>query len=133
MNTENTIENSGRKYSEMLMKLVEEFDEKLPIELTFEETLEVGIEAWNLANNKEFLQSSNIYEQEIKSCKYSDLIKKMVDFKLKNFSEYDNIITDYSTENGILKVKSQTQENNFDSLIRQMMNIRPNKNKKTSY
>jgi hypothetical protein len=130
MNTENTIENSGRKYSEMLMKLVEEFDEKLPAELTFEETLEVGIEAWNIANNKEFLQSRNLYEQEIKICKYSKIVKKMVDFKLANFSEYDNIIIDCSTENGILKVITQTQENNLQNIIFKMINIKPIKKEK---
>lgn len=130
MSTEKIIENSGRKYSEMLMILVDEFDEKLPIELTFEETLEVGIEAWNIANSKEFLQSGNLYEQEIKSCKYSEIVEKMVDFKLENFSEYNNIIIDFSTENDILKVKTQTLENNFESLIRQIINIKPTKKKK---
>ena len=130
MSSEKIIENSGRKYSEMLMMLVEKYDEMLPVELTFEETLEVGIEAWNIANNKEFLQSRNLYEQEIKSCKYFEIVKKMVDFKLENFSEYNNIIVDCSTENDILKVKTQTQDNNIESLIRQMINIKPTKKKK---
>ena len=120
MSSEKIIENSGRKYSEMLMMLVEKYDEMLPVELTFEETLEVGIEAWNIANNKEFLQSRNFFE----------IVKKMVDFKLENFSEYNNIIVDCSTENDILKVKTQTQDNNFESLIRQMINIKPTKKKK---
>ena len=130
MSAEKIIENSGRKYSEMLIELVEEFDENLPAELTFEETLEVGIEAWNIANNKEFLQSRNLYEQEIKSCKYSEIVEKMVDFKIANFSEHNNIIIDCSTENDILKVKTQTQENNFESIIRQMINIKPSKKEK---
>ena len=130
MSAEIIIENSGRKYSEMLMKLVEKFDEDLPAELTFEETLEVVIEAWNIANNKEFLQSRNLYEQEIKSCKYSEIVEKMVDFKIVNFSEHNNIIIDCSTENDILKVKTQTQENNFESIIRQMINIKPSKKEK---
>ena len=92
MSSEKIIENSGRKYSEMLMMVVEEYDEMLPVELTFEETLEVGIEAWNIANSKEFLQSRNLYEQEIKSCKYSEIVEKMIDFKLENFSEYPPIL-----------------------------------------
>ncbi|AIN75114.1 hypothetical protein [Flavobacterium psychrophilum] len=125
MSAEKIVEKNGRKYSEMLMKLVEKFDENLPTELTFEETLEVGIEAWNIANNKEFLQSRNLYEPQIKSCKYSEIVKKMVDFKIANFSEYNNTIIDYSTENDILKIKTQTQENNFESIIRQMINIKP--------
>lgn len=58
------LENTGPKYSEMLMQLVEEFDEQLPKKLTFEDTLEVGIDAWNLANKKEFLVSKNLYEKK---------------------------------------------------------------------
>ncbi|CAN0574252.1 unnamed protein product, partial [Ectocarpus sp. 12 AP-2014] len=50
MKEEKIIRNTGPKYSEMLMELVEAFDEQLPAELTFEDTLKVGIEAWNLAN-----------------------------------------------------------------------------------
>ena len=60
------IENTGVKYSKMLMQLVEQFDELLPETLTFEETLEVGIEAWNLANNKESL-GSDLYKKELKA------------------------------------------------------------------
>jgi hypothetical protein len=130
METEKIIENNGPKYSEMLMQLVEEFDEKLPIELTFEETIEVGIDAWNLANRKEFLLGKNLYEQELKSFKISDLVEKMVDFKLNNFSEFDNIIIDYSTDNNILKIKTQTQDNNFESLIRQIINVKPSRKEK---
>ena len=130
MDAEKIIENNGPKYSEMLMQLVEEFDEKFPTELTFEETLEVGIDVWNLANNKDFLLDRNLYEQELKSRKNYEIIEKMVDFKLENFSEFNNIIVDYSTENNILKIKTQTQENNFNSLFRQIINVKPSKTKK---
>lgn len=56
MRQEKIIKNTGRKYSEMLIELVQKFDEQLPDELTFEDTLEVGIDAWNLANNKKILR-----------------------------------------------------------------------------
>ena len=58
---EKIIENKGEKYSEMLYKVVEEFDKELPVELSFENTLEIGIEAWNLANKKEFLPCTACY------------------------------------------------------------------------
>lgn len=122
-----TKENVRPKYSEMLMQLVEEFDELLPNELKFEETLEIGIEAWNLANNKEFLVSKNLYQEELTSFKNHSVIDKMVDFKLEKFPKYNNVIIDYSTTDNILKVKTQTQENRFNSIIRQMVNVKSKK------
>ncbi len=120
-----TIENKGAKYSEMLYKIVQEFDAELPKELTFEETIEIGIDAWNLANNKEFLESKNLYEKELKNHDLSDVISKMVSFKLKNFPDFNNIIVDYSTENEILKVKTQTVENHFNSLFKNILLTKP--------
>jgi hypothetical protein len=110
------IENTGAKYSEMLMQIVEQFDEQLPENLTFEDTLEVGIEAWNLSNNKDRL-GKELYEKELKAHKHNDIIEKMVEYKLEHFAKYDNIIVDFSTENGILQVKSQTFEAYFNNLI----------------
>ncbi|MBL4888487.1 MAG: hypothetical protein JKX97_00530 [Candidatus Lindowbacteria bacterium] len=120
-------ENIGPKYSEMLMRLVKEFDEQLPDKLTFEETLEVGVDAWNLANNKDFLVSKKLYNQELANFKNHSIIEKMVDFKIEKFSKFNNVIVDYSTKNNILQVKTQTQENHFNSIIKQMVNIKPKK------
>jgi hypothetical protein len=123
---EKNIENTGAKYSEMLVQLVEQFDELLPETLTFEDTLEVGIEAWNLANNKESL-GSNLYKKELKAHNYSNVIEKMVEYKLEHFAEYNNIIVDFSTENDILQIKSQTFEQHFNSLLSRMINVKPTK------
>jgi hypothetical protein len=123
---ERNIENTGAKYSEMLVQLVEQFDELLPDTLTFEDTLEVGIEAWNLANNKSSL-GEDLYKKELKAHKYNDVIEKMVDYKLAYFAEYNNIIVDFSTENDILQIKSQTFEQHFKSLVSSMININPTK------
>lgn len=117
-------ENIGPKYSEMLMQLVEEFDELLPNELTFEETLEVGIDAWNLANKKEFLVAKNLYEKELANFENHSIIDKMVNFKIDKFSKSNNVIVDYSTTDNILQVKTQTQENHFNSIIKQMVNMK---------
>lgn len=120
------IENKGAKYSEMLVKLVGQFDQLLPETLTFEDTLEVGIEAWNLANNKESL-GADLYKKELRAHKYNDVIEKMVDYKLEHFAEYNNIIVEFSTENDILQIKSQTFEQHFNSLLSRMINIKPTK------
>jgi hypothetical protein len=120
-------ENIGPKYSEMLMRLVQEFDEQLPNKLTFEETLEVGIDAWNLANNKEFLVTKNLYKQELANFKNHSIIEKMVNFKIEKFPKCNNLIVDYSTADDILQVKTQTQENYFNSIIKQVINIKSKK------
>jgi hypothetical protein len=119
-------ENKGPKYSEMLMQLVENFDEQLPEELTFEDTLEIGIEAWNLANNKSEW-SDTIYQKGIKGHKYADVLDKMVSYKLEHFAEYNNIIVDFSTENDILQVKSQTPQEHFNNVLSRMVNVKPKK------
>lgn len=124
MTQENIIENTGAKYSEMLMQIVKEFDKKIPIELTFEETLELGIEAWNLANNKEFLINRNLYEQELTSHKNHIIVDEMVNYKIDHFSDFNNIIIDYSTNNNILQIKTQTRENHFNSMIREVINFK---------
>src|SRR5680860_1196692 len=112
---EKIIENKGAKYSEMLYSIVQKFDDELPAEFSFEDTLEIGIEAWNLANNKDYLEKNNLYKQELKNYNYSKIIDKMVSYKLEKFSDFSNIIVDYSTENDILQVKTQTFENHFNS------------------
>lgn len=126
MNEKKLTENTGLKYSEMLMQLVEQFDEILPESLTFEETLEVGIEAWNLANNKERL-NDEMFQKELKAHNYSDVVEKMVEYKLEHFADHKNIIVDFSTENDILQIKSQTFEQHFNSLISSLISINPTK------
>lgn len=120
------IENTGAKYSEMLVQLVEYFDAQLPESLTIEETFEVGVEAWNLANNKDEL-GVIYYKKELNAHQYGNVINQMVDYKLKHFSTYNNIIVDFTTENNIIRVKSQTREEHFNNLQRLMINTKPTK------
>ncbi|MBN1969702.1 MAG: hypothetical protein JW870_10070 [Candidatus Delongbacteria bacterium] len=125
--SEKIIENKGAKYSEMLYEMVQKFEQDLPEELTFEETLEIGIEAWNLANRMEFLLDSGLYEKELKAHENSETIDKMVSYKLKNFSDFNNVIVDFSTENDLLQVKTQTPENYFDSFFKSIVISNPKK------
>ena len=128
MTQENSIKNTKLKYSEMLMQLVQEFDEQLPKTLTFEEKLEIGVDAWNLANKKVFLMSKKIYQKELKKRKNSSVIHKMVNFIKQKFPKFNNVIVDYNTANDILQVKTITQKDHFSSsIINQMMSVK-NKN-----
>lgn len=120
----NDIDGRSASYAEMLMLLVEQFDDLLPESLTFEETLEVGVDAWNLANNKANL-GTDLYKKELKAHNYSDVVEKMVEYKLEHFADHNNIIVDFSTENDILQIKSQTFEQYFNSLISKMINVKP--------
>lgn len=122
---EKIIENKGVKYSEMLYALVQKFDDELPAELSFEDTLEIGIEAWNLSNNKEFLEKNNLYKKELKNYNYSEIIEKMVSYKLEKFSDFNNIIVDYSTDNETLQIKTQTPENHFNSFFKNIVLTNP--------
>lgn len=124
------IKNKGAKYSEMLYDIIQEFDEDLPAELSFENTLEIGIEAWNLANKKDFLEKNNLYEKELKSYEYSDIIDSMVSYKLERFLKYDNVIVDYSTDNDTLTLKIQTAENHFNNVFQKIIMANVNQKSK---
>ena len=121
MTKEIIVENNRAKYSEMLIEIINKFDSQLPENLSFEDVIEISIESWNLANNKIFLESKNLYEQELKSHKYPDVVSKIIDYKQERFDNFNNIIIDYSLENNRLQIKSQTQEEHFNSMFKKMI------------
>ncbi len=101
----------------MLYEIVEKFDDELPDELSFEDTLEVGIEAWNLANKKHLLDENNMYMKELETYKLSAIIDKMAAYKLEKFSEYTNVTVDYSLDDERLQLKMQKFEDYQMSLF----------------
>lgn len=112
------------KYSEMLMEIYDVFDDQLPESLTMEDVVECCIDAWNLANNKEML-GEVFYKKELKAYKHNDVIEKMVEYKNKHFNNHTNVIVDFSIENDILSVKSQSAEDRFNSLLSNVINTKP--------
>jgi len=112
--------NNPKNYSDMLMAMVDEFENLLPEELTFEDTIEIGIEAWNLANNTTDLGDKLLLSQ-LKKHKYKSVIEKMIAYKLEHFSYFTNAIVDYSTDGNVLQVKHLTQENHFDNFVRTIL------------
>lgn len=109
------------------MELVEAFYGQLPDELTFEDTFEVGVEAWNLANHKDFLVSKDLYDKELTSYKNHSVVEKMVDFKIEKFPKHNNVIVDFSVVNNVLQVKTQTQENHLNIIMSQVINVKAKK------
>jgi hypothetical protein len=114
-------------YSEMIISIAQKFDDQLPKKLAFEEVLDITVEAWNIANNKEFLVERELYEKELSGHKYKDVIEKIIDHKMKIFPNYNNLIIDYNTDGNRLQVKTQTQKNQFESIIKRMASTKPNK------
>lgn len=122
-----TSKDNVLKYSEMIISIVQKFDNQLPEKLAFEEVLDIVVEAWNIANNKEFLVERELYEKELSGHKYKNVFEKIIDHKIKMFPDYNNHIIDYNTDGNRLQVKTQTQENHFESIIKRMVNTKPNK------
>lgn len=120
---EKNVEHGSLSYSEMLLELVAKFEEELPLDLTFEDTIEIGIDAWNLANRKDFLLDKELYKQELKSGKHSVVIDRMVNYKIEKFDEARNMIADYIITDNVLKVETRSQEAFFDNLVNQMINF----------
>ncbi|MCL6259387.1 hypothetical protein M3O96_09825 [Aquiflexum sp. TKW24L] len=114
------MESNPKKYSDMLVAMVDEFENFLPEELTFEDTIEIGIEAWNLANNTTDLDDA-LFLSQVKKHRYRSVIEKMVGYKLKHFSDFTNVIVDYSTDGDLIQVKHITQKNHLDSFIGAML------------
>ena len=123
MTTENEDlnKNTSPEYSEMLLQLVDEFERELPESLTFEDTLEIGIDAWNLANRKPFLEDKDLYEQELKSVQFRLTFEKMVNYKIEKFPDADKMIVDYLIIDNKPQVEVQTYEAFFNNLITQLI------------
>jgi len=122
MKKEPNLQNQDIEYSEMLMQLLEEFEEKLPKEFTYEDIIELGIDAWNLANKKEFLIGESLFEKELEDYKKYPIFEKMITYKVTNFSDSKNMIIDYSLLDDTLQVKTQHEEDYFNTIVKNMMN-----------
>ncbi len=120
------VDNTKRKYSDILIEIYNEFEVQFPESLEFEEVIQHCIDAWNIANYIE-RKSKKGYANRVKEQKYPEVMEKIVAYKLDHFKEYKNIIVDFSTENDILQIKSQTFEQHFKSLLSRMINVNPAK------
>jgi hypothetical protein len=118
---EDSLKNNEQKYSEMLMQLLDEFDKRLPVDFTLEDSIELGIDAWNLANKKDFLMIEELYEKELKTYIKFPIFEEMINYKIANFSENKDMIVDYSLVDDILNVKCQTEEDYFNTIVRNMI------------
>lgn len=141
MKKETIIENKGTKYSEMIIDILNRYDSQLPQNLSFEEVIEIVIDAWNLANRKDVLESKKLYDKELKLFEYNNVIEQIVEYKQEKYNEYKNVIIEFIIDDERLQIKSQTQEEYFNTMFANIILSKPildknslvkNKNKKLS-
>ena len=113
-------------YSEIIIKTIEHFDSQIPKNLSFNEIIELTIDAFNLSINKDSL-GEKMYKKELNNCKYPELSELIIVYKLEFFSDYNNRIVDYELVNNKLTIKSQTQLEYFKSILGQLVKSKPNK------
>jgi len=126
------------KYSRLLEQFINPFVKE------FEETesdidlLDFSINAWNYANVEVIMPIDKFEKTQSKlRDDYVDfkLLRKMIDFKIANFKEYDRFIVDYEIdeikegEDPILRVLTQEKE----AYISNMMNTLDNEEEETDF
>jgi hypothetical protein len=118
------------KYSDMLKEVIGKYESLLPAELSLEETLIVGIDAWNLASRKATENDEGLFRTALSSRKYPVVAEKMIDYKLEHFAKFDHVIVDFKIEDDALKVKSQSQADQLREMMSEMSEHTPKKYKK---
>ena len=103
------------------LEKLEQFDKKLPVDFTLEDSIELGIDAWNLANKKDFLMMEELYDKELKTYSKFPIFEEMVNYKVAHFSEKKDMIVDYNLMDDLLHVKCQTEEDYFNTIVKNMM------------
>lgn len=123
------IQNTGVKYSDLLMQLMDSFKKDLEKMDDFEEIVDFTIDIWNLSNHKILLpeeDNKKHFDEIIKNhfSGKSGLAKKMIDYRIKNFKEHTNFIggfeIDESGPEPTLKVISQDKETYLANMFEQM-------------
>lgn len=112
--------NGKKKYSEMIIEIYNEFESFLPEKLSFQEVIELCIESWNIAIDKDGLEDRT-YAKTINKYEYSSVVEKIIDYKSKHFPDSQNVIVDFSMENDRLQIKHQSQIEYFNSKLSQIL------------
>lgn len=109
------VNNTKRKYSDMLIEIYNEFEMQFPESLDFEEVIQHCVDAWNIANYIE-RKSKKGYANRVKGKEYPEVMEKMVAYKLEHFKDCKNIIMDFSLENEMLNVQSVPPKELYNQL-----------------
>jgi hypothetical protein len=118
------VQNKGEKYSELLEKFMIPFQNSI-LDFEFpEDFLEFALLAWNFGNMKALMpkeEFTKIMSTTPDKKVDSSLLKKMIDFKYKNFKEYTNFIVDFefkiTDDDTILVVTTQEKDAYFSNVF----------------
>jgi hypothetical protein len=127
------VPNTGVKYSTLLEQFMTPFANEFKNLEYIEDIFEFAINAWNFGNMK-IITPDQEFEKSILSVQDKNgeinlsLLKKMVDYKVSNFKEYESFIVDYelkevkSGEDPILRVLTQDKEAYLENMISTLEN-----------
>ncbi len=93
------VQNTGVKYSELLEQFMNPFTNEFRKLEYVEDIFEFAMNAWNCGNiealipDGELKKSMDVVEEE----NYA-LLRKMIDYKISDFKQYENFIIDYEFE-----------------------------------
>lgn len=122
---------SGDKYSDLLNSFVQPFEHRFPKDYLWEDVLQFGTEAWNLATMEQFLPPEEVRRAEA----HKDMpepertiMKQMIRKKSTQFAKYDRFIVDFdladtSDDKNKLTVVTQEKEAFFEDMMRELEEI----------
>jgi hypothetical protein len=121
MNVTEEQDNTPR-YSDMIKEVIGKYQDLLPEELSLEETLIIGMDAWNLASRKATENDEGLFNAALADRKYPEIADKMIQYKLEKFADYDHLIIDFKVVDGDLKVQHQSQKDHLREMMSDMLN-----------
>ena len=112
----NIVQNDGKKYSEMLLELIDPFEYDFSDNMTPDDIINFGCYAWNLSCLSQIMPKNEFK----KLLKGSDdmpksemiILKKMISLKKKKFASYDRFINDFDVKevNGQFELTVLTED-----------------------
>lgn len=123
-NNSRSINEDNSIYSELLKKFVKPFEHRFSSDYSFEDVLNFGMNAWNMALMKSVIpeeEADAFTENEDLSEPESTILKQMIRSKENNFQKYEQFMMDLSLEKtkgkDILHVVTQDKETFINAMI----------------
>ncbi len=118
------IQNEGVKYSKLLEEFILPFKEDFVDVEFIDDIFDFAMNAWNFGNIKTIVPRRD-FEKIISAGQSQDidfiLLKKMIDFKAKNYKEYTNFIVSCelkgTDKNAILSVVTQEEDAYLETML----------------
>jgi len=123
------VPNTGVKYSELLEQFMTPFANEFKHIEYIEDVFEFAINAWNFGNMEillpkgGFKQAAELIEEKNIN---SVLLRKMIDYKISNFKEYENFIVDFELKevqagkDPILSIITQEKDTYLANMLNKM-------------